>query len=160
MVRTVRSYPKDMTLTIGDVAKEAGVGVETVRFYERKGLIDRPVRPRSGFRRYDEQTPRRIRFIRHGQELGFSLREIRELLDLRIDPEVSCADVKAKAIAKVAEVEEKLASLGRMRDTLLAITRSCAGEGPTTECPILDALDHDSATIGNTDHGTDEVVRE
>ncbi|HVS31388.1 MAG TPA: heavy metal-responsive transcriptional regulator [Thermoanaerobaculia bacterium] len=147
-----------MALTIGDVASQAGVGVETVRFYERKGLIDRPRRPASGFRHYDDQMPRRIRFIRHAQELGFSLREIRELLDLRIDPDVSCADVKAKAIAKVAEVEEKLASLARMRDTLLAITRSCAGEGPTTECPILDALD-EPQTHGNTDRGTAEVVR-
>jgi MerR family mercuric resistance operon transcriptional regulator len=65
-----------MALTIGDVAKAAGVGVETIRFYERKGLIDRPRRPASGFRHYDDQVPRRIRFIRHAQELGFSLREI------------------------------------------------------------------------------------
>lgn len=146
-----------MSLTIGDVAKQAGVGVETIRFYERKGLIDRPRRPAGGFRHYDEQMPRRIRFIRHAQELGFSLREIRELLDLRIDPNVSCADVKAKAVAKVAEVEDKLAGLTRMRDTLLAITHSCAGEGPTTECPILDALD-EPQTAGNTDRGTDAVV--
>jgi len=146
-----------MTLTIGEVATQAGVGVETIRFYERKGLIDRPRRPLSGFREYDEQVPRRIRFIRHAQELGFSLREIRDLLDLRIDPNVSCADVKAKAVAKVAEVEDKLASLTRMRDTLLAITRSCAGEGPTSDCPILDALDEPQAA-GNTDRGTDAVV--
>ena len=146
-----------MALTIGDVANQAGVGVETIRFYERKGLIDQPLRPAFGFRQYDEQLPRRIRFIRHAQELGFSLREIRELLDLRIDPDVSCADVRAKAVAKVAEVEDKLASLTRMRDTLLAITRSCAGEGPTTECPILDAID-DPPAHGNTDHGTAAVV--
>ena len=148
-----------MSLTIGDVAKEAGVGVETIRFYERKGLIDQPSRPSSGFRRYDAQMPRRIRFIRHAQGLGFSLREIRELLDLRIDPNVSCADVKAKAVAKVTEVEEKLASLGRIRETLLAITRSCSGEGPTSDCPILDAFDDELGPIGNTDLGTDEVVR-
>ena len=146
-----------MSLTIGEVAKQGGVGVETVRFYERKGLIDQPRRPVSGFRHYDDQIPRRIRFIRHAQDLGFSLREIRELLDLRIDPKVSCADVKAKAVAKVSEVEEKLASLTRMRDTLLAITRSCGGEGPTTECPILDALDEPLAG-GNTDRGTGAVV--
>ena len=147
-----------MTLTIGDVAKEAGVGVETIRFYERKGLIDRPERPASGFRHYDDQLPRRIRFIRHAQELGFSLREIRELLELRIDPEVSCADVKAKAVAKVAEVDEKIESLTRMRDTLLDITRSCAGEGPTSDCPILDAIDDQHETQRNTDRGTGEVL--
>ena len=149
----------EMTLTIGDVAKQAGVGVETIRFYERKGLIDQPSRPASGFRRYDDQMPRRIRFIRHAQDLGFTLREIRELLDLRIDPNVSCADVKAKALAKVAEVEEKLASLARMREALVAITKSCAGEGPTTECPILDALDEPDAIHGNTERGTAPVLR-
>ena len=147
-----------MPLKIGEVASQAGVGVETIRFYERKGLIDRPRRPLSGFRHYDDQMPRRIRFIRHAQELGFSLREIRELFDLRVDPSVSCADVKAKAVAKIGEVEEKLASLERMRDTLLAITRSCVGEGPTSECPILDALD-EPPRRGNTDRGTDAVVR-
>lgn len=94
-----------MPLKIGEVASQAGVGVETIRFYERKGLIDRPRRPLSGFRHYDDQMPRRIRFIRHAQELGFSLREIRELFDLRVDPSVSCADVKAKAVAKIGEVE-------------------------------------------------------
>lgn len=146
-----------MALTIGEVAKRAGVSVETIRFYERKGLIDRPRRPPSGFRRYDEQTPRRIRFIRHAQELGFRLREIGELLELRVDPAVSCADVKAKALAKTAEVEQKLASLTRMRDTLVGITDSCAGQGPTSVCPILDALDEPPA--GNTDHGTAPVVR-
>ena len=148
-----------MDLTISKVAKEAGVGVETIRFYERKGLIERPPRPAGGFRRYDASLPRRIRFIRHAQELGFSLREIRELLDLRVDPHVSCADVKAKAVTKIAEVEAKLASLQRMRETLVAITHSCAGEGPTSDCPILDALD-ESASLRNTDHGTDAVVHQ
>ena len=141
-----------MALTIGEVAKQARVNVETIRFYERKGLIDRPRRPSSGFRQYDDETPRRIRFIRHAQELGFALREIRELLDLRIDPSVSCADVKGKAVAKIAEVEDKLASLTRMRDTLVGITQSCAGEGPTSACPILDALDEPDRR--NTDRGT------
>lgn len=147
-----------MALTIGEAAKEAGVGVETIRFYERKGLIERPRRPASGFRKYDQQIPRRLRFIRHAQQLGFSLREIRELLDLRVDPSVSCADVKAKAIAKVAEVDGKLAALSRMRESLLAITQSCAGEGPTSECPILDVLDSRPEQVGNPDHGTDSVA--
>lgn len=148
-----------MALTIGEVAKSAGVGVETIRFYQRKGLIDQPARPDSGFRHYDAQMPRRIRFIRHAQELGFALREIRELLELRVDPRVSCADVKAKAVAKIVEVEDKLASLSRIREALIAITHSCAGEGPTSECPILEALD-EPVIAGNTDHGTGAVVEE
>ncbi|HVS30683.1 MAG TPA: heavy metal-responsive transcriptional regulator [Thermoanaerobaculia bacterium] len=130
-----------MSLKIGEVAEEAGVGVETIRFYERKGLIERPHRPMSGFRQYEADMPRRIRFIRQAQELGFSLREIRELLELRVDPNVSCADVRARAIAKIAEVDEKLGRLSRMRATLGEITRSCAGEGPTSGCAILVALD-------------------
>lgn len=135
-------------LTISAVARAAGVGVETVRFYERKGLIERPARPDSGHRRYGEDVPRRLRFIRHAQELGFSLREIGALLELRVDANVSCADVKAKALGKIAEVEEKIASLERMRGTLIAITETCAGEGPTTECPILDALDEAEVSKG------------
>lgn len=130
-----------MALTIGELAEKAGVGVETIRFYERKKLIERPRRPASGFRRYGEEVPRRIRFIRHAQELGFSLREIHELLALRVDPRTSCAQVKQKAVAKISEVEQKLESLGRIREALVRITRSCAGEGPTSACPILDALD-------------------
>lgn len=128
-------------LTIGELAKAADVGVETIRFYERKGLVQRPRRPMSGFRRYGDDVARRIRFIRHAQELGFSLREIRELLALRVDPTSSCAVVKEKALAKLEEVQRKLDTLGWMKEVLLDVTRSCAGEGPTNECPILDTLD-------------------
>lgn len=133
-------------LTIGELAKAAGVGVETIRFYERKNLIQRPRRPAGGFRRYDVQAGRRIRFIRHSQELGFSLREIRELLALRVDATVSCAAVKSKALAKIDEVQRKLDSLTRIKEVFLEITRRCAGEGPTSNCPILDSLD-DGAEI-------------
>lgn len=131
-------------LTIGQLAERASVGVETIRFYERKGLIIRPGRPSSGFRRYDEDIARRIEFIRHAQELGFSLREIRDLLTLRVDPKTTCAEVKQKTIEKIEEVDQKLKSLSRIRAALAAITRTCAGEGPTSECPILDALDGQS----------------
>lgn len=141
-----------MSLTIGELAKKAGVGVETIRFYERKGLIKRPPRPLSGFRRYEDATSRRIDFIRHAQTLGFSLREIRDLLNLRVNPKTTCADVRQRTVGKLEEVERKLDSLARMRDALLAITQSCAGDGPTSDCPILDALDG-----RNTDQGTGSV---
>ena len=134
-----------MPFTIGQLAEAVGVGVETIRFYERKKMIDRPRRPASGFRQYADEVPRRIRFIRHAQQLGFSLREIHELLALRVDPRTSCAEVKQKAVAKISEVEQKLASLTRIREALVRITQSCAGEGPTSACPILDALDESSA---------------
>lgn len=130
-----------MNLTIGQVAKQASVGVETIRFYERKRLIAQPKRPSSGFRTYDEQTIRRIRFIRQAQELGFSLAEIRQLLALRVDPRRSCADVRSEAEAKIEDIDGKIASLRQMRDALVEITRSCSGQGPTSQCPILDAIE-------------------
>ncbi|MGH9457814.1 MAG: MerR family DNA-binding protein [Thermoanaerobaculia bacterium] len=128
-------------MTISELAAAAGVGVETVRFYERKRLIERPARPARGFRRYDEQTARRIRFIRQAQELGFTLAEVRQLLDLRLDPRRSCADVKVEAEAKIVDIDAKIEALGVMRRALDEITRSCSGEGPTSACPILDAIE-------------------
>lgn len=130
-----------MPISIGELAEQAGVGVETVRFYERKGLIKQPPRPRSGFRRYDEAVADRIRFIRQAQELGFTLSDIKQLLTLRVDPRTSCADVRQKAEAKIAEIDEKLAVLRRMRGALVDITNTCSGEGPTSACPILDYME-------------------
>jgi MerR family mercuric resistance operon transcriptional regulator len=127
-------------MTIGKLAAEAGVGVETVRFYEREKLIDQPRRPPSGFRTYDAGAVQRITFIRQAQDLGFSLGEIRELLALRIDPRTSCADVKARAESKIRDVDEKINALRRMRSALIEITKNCSGEGPTSDCPILEAL--------------------
>lgn len=144
-------------MTIGELADAAGVGVETIRFYERKKLISQPMRPRSGFRRYDDDTVPRIRFIREAQELGFTLAEIRQLLELRLDPRRSCADVKAEAEAKITDIDEKMKSLRVMRSALVEITRSCSGEGPTSECPILDAIEASARKPkrgGNTDRGT------
>ena len=135
-----------MMMTIGELAETAGVGVETIRFYERKKLITQPKRPLSGFRRYDEEITRRIRFIRQAQELGFTLAEIKQLLELRLDPRRSCADVKSEAQMKIADIDEKISSLQLMRSALVEITRSCSGEGPTSECPILDAIEHSSRT--------------
>jgi MerR family copper efflux transcriptional regulator len=130
-----------MMMTIGELAETAGVGVETIRFYERKRMIVQPKRPAAGYRRYDEETARRIRFIRQAQELGFTLAEIKQLLELRLDPRRSCADVKTEAETKIADIDEKIASLRVMRKALVEITHSCSGEGPTSECPILDAID-------------------
>jgi MerR family copper efflux transcriptional regulator len=97
-------------MTIGRAAQRAGVGVETIRFYERRGLIQQPARPQSGgYRLYDEDVVERIRFIRQAQELGFSLREIAELLSLRADPAADCGDVRAQAMTKREEVNRKIA---------------------------------------------------
>ena len=147
-------------MTIGELAKSADVGVETIRFYERKKLIARPSRPVAGARRYDEETARRLRFIRQAQQLGFTLAEISQLLELRVDPRRSCADVRSEALAKISGIDEKIASLRLMREALEDITRSCSGDGPTSECPILDAIEASAENRqrgGNTDRGTEQV---
>jgi len=128
-------------LTMGQVAKQAGVGVETVRFYERKGLIQEPPRRDSGYRQYPPEAVRRIRFIKRAQELGFSLKEITELLSLRVDPHTTCRDVKRRTEAKIANVDEKLADLQRIKKALTELSAACSGTGPTSQCPILDALE-------------------
>lgn len=127
-------------VTIGKLATESGVGVETIRFYERKGLIAQPRRPVSGYRKYDDQTADRVRFIQQAQDLGFTLSEIKQLLSLRVDPRTSCADVRAKAEDKIGDIDGKLATLRRMRSALMEITKTCSGAGPTSDCPILDYM--------------------
>lgn len=129
------------SLTMGQVAKQAGVGVETVRFYERKGLIEEPPRRDSGYRQYSPEFVRRIRFIKRAQELGFSLKEIAELLSLRVDPHTTCRDVKRRTEAKIIDVERKLKDLQRVKKTLIKLAAACSGSGPTSQCPILDALE-------------------
>ncbi len=128
--------------SIGQVARRAGVGVETVRFYEREGLLEEPARRASGYRQYSEEVIKQIRFIKRAQQLGFSLKEILELLTLRVDGETSCEQVKERAAAKLAEVEQKVAELQHMRQALLLVASLCE-EDPKSRCPMLDALDHD-----------------
>lgn len=130
-------------LSIGQVARCAGVGVETVRFYEREGLLEEPERRASGYRQYSQEAVTQIRFIKRAQQLGFSLKEIQELLTLRVDGKTSCEQVKERAAAKLAEVEQKIVELQSMRQALLRVTSLCEGEGPRSRCPMLDALDHD-----------------
>ena len=128
-------------LTIGRAAKLAGVGVETIRFYERRGLIQQPTKPlRSGFRIYSDEVVPRISFIRRSQEMGFSLREIADLLLLRADPSADCAQVRKHAAAKLAEVDHKLAELNRMRAALQEIIDACPARGAARNCTILQAL--------------------
>lgn len=129
------------TLTTGQLAKEAGVNVETVRYYERRRLIPEPSRRESGYRQYPEHTVDRIRFIKRAQDLGFTLNEISELLSLRVDPETTCADVKEQTRAKIRETEEKLRSLQTMKRALTKLEAACTGQGPVGDCPILEALE-------------------
>ncbi len=127
--------------TIGRVARQAGVGVETVRFYERRGLIKRPATPTRGFREYPDDVVDRVRFIRHAKDLGFTLTEVRDLLSLRTTPRSSCEAVKRRAERKVADVEAKIASLRRIRRELRNLARACDERAPSADCPILEALE-------------------
>ncbi|HEU0078185.1 MAG TPA: MerR family DNA-binding protein [Longimicrobiaceae bacterium] len=126
--------------TIGSVAREAGVGIETIRFYEREGLIGEPPRTPSGYRQYPEEAIERVRFIQRAKDLGFSLAEIRDLLALRVQPDSECEDVRLRAEAKIADIEAKIRDLDSMRRVLKELARACAAGKPTRECPILEAL--------------------
>ncbi len=127
-------------LTIGALARRTGVGVETIRFYERKGLVRRPTRPGTGFRVYPEDTVARIRFIRQAQTLGFTLQEIAGLLALRVAPGTDCAAVRSRAVAKLASVQARLAELERIRGALAKLIAACPGRGAVTTCTILGVL--------------------
>ena len=128
-------------LTIGVVAQQAGVSVETVRFYERQGLIQTPTRPQSGFRQYTQDTVTRLQFIRRAKELGFTLRETSELLEIRVNPNATCGHVKELAQAKLIDVEAKIRDLQDIKTALNCVIDPCLGRGPLSECPILEALD-------------------
>ncbi len=128
-------------LTIVKLAKKAQVNIETIRYYERRGLISRPPRPHSGYRQYSDEIVKRIGFIKRAKELGFSLKEIGNLLSLRLDPSTSCSDIKGRAEKKIEQIEEKIKTLQKMKKALVAVSRTCSGRGPTSECPILKALE-------------------
>jgi MerR family mercuric resistance operon transcriptional regulator len=127
-------------LTIGKAAAEAGVSVETVRFYERRGLIERPPKG-EGYRIYPAEVIARIRFIRQAQRIGFSLREVQELLALRADQAADCADVRRQAARKIEAVDRKIADLRRVRAALETVISACPGRGRLADCTIIAALE-------------------
>ncbi len=131
------------SLTIGRIARLAGVGVETIRFYEREGLIDKPPRKESGYRQYPEEAVARIRFIKRGKELGFSLKELKEILFLRINPGLTCEDIRVRAEVKITDIEKKIVALKKMKSALAKLTAACRGEVPANQCPILEALEEE-----------------
>lgn len=130
-------------LNIGKVAKQAEMTVETIRFYEKQGLITPPERNASGYRQYPEETVKRLKFIRHAKEVGFTLNEIAELLALRRSKGASCADIKVRTAEKIELVDEKIRDLKRIRTALISLMMKCTGKGPVSECPILEELELD-----------------
>ena len=132
-------------LKVGEVAKHAGVNLQTIHYYERRGLLPKPARTGSNYRAYPEDAVLRVRFVKRAQELGFTLREIKELLSLRAAPRARCADVRNRAEAKVQDIDAKVRTLRAMRKALTKLIGECSGKGPVTQCPILEALDSKDA---------------
>ena len=130
-----------MPLTIGQVALAVDVNVQTVRYYERRGLLAAPQRTVSGYRQYPADTVGRLRFIRHAKGLGFALREIQELLELRVSRRTACDAVERKTREKIELVEQKIHDLRRIYRTLGHLAAACAAKRPTDDCPILEALE-------------------
>ena len=131
-------------LTIGRLAKQVGLGIETVRFYERQGLIEPPPRTDSNYRIYPEEEVTRLRFIKKAKSLGFTLNEIKELLFIRHDPNATKGDIKNRTLNKIEDVKQKISDLTRIKMALEHLVSSCDGHGPLEECPILEALDSES----------------
>jgi len=127
---------------ISEVARAADVGVETVRFYERRGLIRQPIKPANGgFRSYPESVMMQIRFIRQAQELGFSLGEIEDLLSLKSEPDTDCSDIRQRALSKREDVDLKIKRLRQIRNTLTKLIDACPGKGALEFCSILSAME-------------------
>lgn len=126
--------------SIGQVAKQSGVSVETVRYYEKEGLLEVPERKESGYRQFKGDTIARLSFIQQAKKLGFSLKEIGELLSITSDANTVCDDVKQLSQDKLVDIEKKIKMLQQMRKSLKKLIDVCPGQAPINDCPILDAL--------------------
>lgn len=127
-------------LTIGKLARASNVGVETIRFYERKGLIIQPSK-QGGFRYYNPELITRVNFIKRSQELGFTLKETKELLELTLKEQSKCSDVLAKTQSKIDEIDEKIKDLKRMKKSLKGLADCCeSSDMPLSDCPVLECF--------------------
>jgi MerR family copper efflux transcriptional regulator len=133
--------PTEHTLTIKKVAEKSAVGIETIRFYERKGLIEPAQRSPAGYRLFGENTIKRVRFIKRAQVLGFSLLEIRDLLSLYQNAPNARQKIYQKTVEKIDLVSEKINALQQIKHVLLSLVECCKGEGPIETCPIIDAFE-------------------
>jgi Hg(II)-responsive transcriptional regulator len=131
-------------LTIGELGEKAKVNIETLRYYERRGLLPAPPRSQGNYRLYPLATIKLVRFIKRAQELGFTLKEIEDLLSLRAMPEAQCADIRRLAEEKIDNVNAKIRTLKAMKKVLASLLAECPGEAPVQQCPILEAIDEES----------------
>ena len=127
-------------LKIGEIAKLSGVSVETVRFYERRGLIEEPPRTESGYRQYSRSTANRILFIKRTQELGFTLKEIKELLKIASNNTMGCGEIRNFSQSKIIQISEKIKHLKKLKKGLEILVKNCPGKGSVNGCPIVDSM--------------------
>lgn len=128
-------------MRIGALAELAGVSVQTIRYYERRGILSPASRTAGGYREYGAAALDRLRFVKHAQELGFTLVEIGELLSLRLDAATTASDIKARAELKITQIDARIRDLQRIEHALVHLAGRChGGQSPTGDCPFLDAL--------------------
>lgn len=130
-------------LKIGELAKQSNVNLETIRFYEREALLPKPPRLRSGYRSFPAESVQQVRFIKRAQELGFSLREIKELLALRVEPRSASSGVKGRVEQKISEIDRKLKALREIKKELVQLASTCSGATAIESCPIMESLGSD-----------------
>lgn len=135
-----------ITLTRGELAREAGVNFSTVRYYERRGILQPKNRSAGGYHQYNAEDVRRVRFIRRAQELGFTLKEVEELLTLRIDAGSHCSEVRQQAEMKISDMQQKIRDLQQMKKALSKLVEACKREETSGHCPMVDALENDRAS--------------
>ncbi|MGC3874613.1 MerR family transcriptional regulator [Halomonas sp. GXIMD04776] len=143
---------------IGELARHSGCKPETVRYYERIGLLPDATRSEGGQRRYDERTVRRLTFIRHARDFGFSIEAVRELLEMADHPEMPCDEVDAVAKRHLAEVEARLQRLAALRDELKRMVSQCAG-GRVESCRIIEMLSDHRLCHQRGEHGGSSALR-
>lgn len=136
------------SLKSGELAKQANVNPETLRYYEREGLLAEPVRTESGYRLYQQAEVKRVRFIKKAQELGFSLKEVKELLSLKWSGSHSASEVKQLTEQKILDIEAKIQSLLAMKAALQELASTCSGKGSIDDCPILNSLEDNAQEKG------------
>lgn len=141
-------------LKIGQLAKQVGVNIETIRYYERRNLLGPTSRLPSGYRLYNHEAQQRLQFIKNAQALGFTLHEIEELLDLQVSSKARCGDVQRKAEAKLKHVEAKVRDLQSLATALSRLIRTCRAGQPTDRCPILQSLEKTERRVTNDNRKT------
>jgi Hg(II)-responsive transcriptional regulator len=128
-------------LTIGQLARRSGIGKSTVRYYERTGLLQQPDRTASNYRVYPDEAVMRVNFIRRVQQLGFTLEEIKGLLEMGVNRRTTCADVRSRAHSKINDIETRIKSLRRMSRALAKLADECEARSDGVGCPLLEYLE-------------------